>query len=332
MRKLLLGTTALAAAVSFSANALADVSISGYYEWRYESRSSKVTAYDGTTFNTDSEVKMTFSNKTDSGLDVSMKTELLNDSGDARVQESAITIAGGFGKLILGDDDGVNDAGLTVAANDLIGEEMYYTSGAGTAGSDHSLGIKNGDMANLAGDSPKIVYILPSMGGLTAGVSHTNASAAGNADTTQYALKYSMSAGGASVTIAGASGTTEVANAQDIDSQVMGVSVSAGNISATVSQAEYESATNNEEGTAAAVSFKVSDNMKIGIFTSEVEDSLSSFTTKEEYTNTGGEINYTIAPGLNAIINVEDYDYKAGSATGTNDSGTVSKLTIKATF
>ena len=331
MRKLLLGTTALAAAVSFSANALADVSISGYYEWRYESRSSKVTAYDGTTFNTDSEVKMTFSNKTDSGLDVSMKTELLNDSGDSRVQESAITIAGGFGKVILGDDDGINDI-IPVAANDLIGEEMYYTSGAGTAGSDHSLGIKNGDMANLGADNPKIVYILPSMGGLTAGVSHTNASAAGNTDTTQYGLSYSMSAGGASVTVAGASGTTEVAAAQDIDSQVMGVKVSAGNITATISQAEYESASNNEEGTAAAVSFKVSDNMKIGVFTSEVEDSLSTFTTKEEYTNTGGEINYTIAPGLNAIINVEDYDYKAGSATGTNDSGTVSKLTIKATF
>ena len=331
MRKLLLGTTALAAAVSFSANALADVSISGYYEWRYESRSSKVTAYDGTTFNTDSEVKMTFSNKTDSGLDVSMKTELLNDSGDSRVQESAITIAGGFGKVILGDDDGINDI-IPVAANDLIGEEMYYTSGAGTASSDHYLGIKNGDMANLGGDSPKIVYILPNMGGLTAGVSHTNASAAGNTDTTQYGLSYSMSAGGASVTIAGASGTTEVASAQDIDSQVMGVKVSAGNITATISQAEYENASNNEEGTAAAVSFKVSDNMKIGVFTSEVEDSLSSLTTKEEYTNTGGEINYTIAPGLNAIINVEDYDYKTGSAGGTSDSGTVSKLTIKATF
>ena len=331
MRKLLLGTTALAAAVSFSANALADVSISGYYEWRYESRSSKVTAYDGTTFNTDSEVKMTFSNKTDSGLDVSMKTELLNDSGDSRVQESAITIAGGFGKVILGDDDGINDI-IPVAANDLIGEEMYYTSGAGTASSDHYLGIKNGDMANLGGDSPKIVYILPNMGGLTAGVSHTNASAAGNADTTQYGLSYTMAAGGASVTIAGASGTTEVASAQDIDSQVMGVKVSAGNITATISQAEYENASNNEEGTAAAVSFKVSDNMKIGVFTSEVEDSLSSLTTKEEYTNTGGEINYTIAPGLNAIINVEDYDYKTGSAGGTSDSGTVSKLTIKATF
>ena len=51
MRKLLLGTTALAAAATLSANAaLADVSISGYYEWKYQSRSSNVTANDGTTF------------------------------------------------------------------------------------------------------------------------------------------------------------------------------------------------------------------------------------------------------------------------------------------
>ena len=41
MRKLLLGTSALVAA-TFSANALADVSISGYYEWRYESRSHRL--------------------------------------------------------------------------------------------------------------------------------------------------------------------------------------------------------------------------------------------------------------------------------------------------
>ena len=46
MRKLLLGTSALVAA-TFSANALADVSISGYYEWRYESRSSQVDSVDG---------------------------------------------------------------------------------------------------------------------------------------------------------------------------------------------------------------------------------------------------------------------------------------------
>ena len=62
MRKLLLGTTALAAAATLSANvAVADVSISGYYEWKYQSTSSDITANDGTTFSSDSEIKFSFS-------------------------------------------------------------------------------------------------------------------------------------------------------------------------------------------------------------------------------------------------------------------------------
>ena len=63
MRKLLLGTTALAAAATLSANvAVADVSISGYYEWKYQSTSSDITANDGTTFGSDSEITFNFSN------------------------------------------------------------------------------------------------------------------------------------------------------------------------------------------------------------------------------------------------------------------------------
>ncbi len=52
----------------------------------------------------------------------------------------------------------------------------------------------------------------------------------------------------------------------------------------------------------------------------------------KKYTNSGVEIAYTIASGLTAYINVEDYDYKKGTSTSDNDNGTVSKLTIKATF
>ena len=70
MRKLLLSTTALAAAATLSANALADVSISGYTEFNYQSRSSNVAASDGTSMGSDSEIKISFSNKTDSGLDI----------------------------------------------------------------------------------------------------------------------------------------------------------------------------------------------------------------------------------------------------------------------
>ena len=325
MRKLLLGTSALVAA-TFSANALADVSISGYYEWRYESRSSNVTTSDGTTFGSDSEVAIKFSNKTDAGLDVGLKLELETDAGNSVVQESAITISGGFGTLQLGGDDGINDGSIPVAALDLIGEEMFYTSGA-SAATDTALGIKNGDMANLAGNDNKVAYYLPAMGGLKVGVSHTNKSAAGNADTTDYGASYSMSAGGASITIAGATGTTENTT-QDIDSQVLGVKVVQGNISAIISQSEYEASSNDEQSTAAAISFKVSDAMTIGVFTAETEDD----STSEEYTNTGAELNYKIASGLNAIINVEDTDYKAGTTGKTADSGTASKLTIKATF
>ena len=79
MRKLLLGTTALAAAATLTANAaLADVSISGAIEWSYNSRSSNITAKDGTTFVTDGEVTFKFSNKTDSGLTIAHEVQLLS--------------------------------------------------------------------------------------------------------------------------------------------------------------------------------------------------------------------------------------------------------------
>jgi hypothetical protein len=327
MRKLLLSTTALAAAATLSANAaLADLSISGYYEWRYESRSSQVTANDGTYFGNDSEIAFNWSNKTDSGLNITMKQEFETDAGNSSVQESSIAIEGGFGKFILGGDDGVNDI-LPPAEVDLISEEMYYVSGASVADTDHNLGIKSGDMANLAGNDNKITYILPSMNGLTAGVSHTNKSAAGNADTTEYGVSYTVDAGGAAITIGGVSGTTENST-QDIDSQQLGLKVVSGNISFVLAQSEYEANGDDEQATGAALKYQVNDGMSVAVYTSNVDDDSSS----EEYTNSGAELIYSIASGLSAIITVEDYDYKVGTSGNTADNGTASKLTIKATF
>ena len=202
MRKLLLGTTAIAAAATLSANAaLADVSISGAYEFYYQSRSSNQgNTVDGTSTDTDSEIHVKFSNKTDSGLTIGFVTELLTDEGDT-VDESSISISGGFGKVVLGENDGVGD-NYGVASTDLIAEEVKAT-GVGT------LTLLAPDIAGLGADNPKIAYHLPAMGGLTAGISHTNSGPAGATDTTQYGLKYAMSAGGAAVTIGAATGTTE---------------------------------------------------------------------------------------------------------------------------
>ena len=109
----------------------------------------------------------------------------------------------------------------------------------------------------------------------------------------------------------------------------MGIKIATRNVSLIISQATYEANNTDETGTGAGISFKVNDAMTIGAFTTEVEDDISS----EEYTNTGAEIKYSIASGLTAFLNVEDYDYKIGTSSSTTaDSGTVSKLTIKATF
>ena len=347
MRKLLLGTTALAAAATLSANvAVADVSISGYYEWNYMSKSSDITANDGTTFGSDSEIAFKFSNKTDSGLTIGMTTELYSDGGDTGIDEGSIAISGGFGKIVLGQNDGAS-LDYEVVSTSLPAEEIY--AGIGTA---NDLKLTNAAISNLDADANKISYHLPAMGGLTAGVSHTNSGEAGSTDTTEFGAKYSMEAGGAAITLGYASATKE-ASSQDTDTTAIGVKVVSGNISAAVSQSTFEKAATavvagtastatdarvapidavdkaDEESIGAAVSFKVNDGMTITVHTAETDDGQ----TTESYSNAGVEIAYTLAPGLSAYLNVEDYDYKAGNSTGnTNDAGTASKLTIKATF
>ena len=348
MRKLLLGTTALAAAATLSANAaLADVSISGYYEWKYQSTSSDITANDGTTFGSDSEIAFKFSNKTDSGLDLGLTVEMFSDGDEtSNTDEASLSIAGGFGKVVLGQNDGVGD-NYGVSSTDLPAEEIY--AGVGT---DNDLVLVNADINGLSGDANKISYHLPAMGGLSAGVSFMNSGAAGSTDSTEFGAQYSMDAGGANITLGYASGTTE-ASSQDTDSSVIGVKISSGNITAAVSQSTYEKAAvaavagtastttaarvapisavdqADEESIGAAVSFKVNDGLTITAHTAETDDGQ----TTESYSNSGVEIAYTIASGLTAYINVEDYDYKAGNSTNnTNNAGTASKLTIKATF
>jgi outer membrane protein OmpU len=330
MRKLLLGTTALAAATTLSANvAIADVSIGGYYEWKYQSRGSDVATSDGTSTASDSEIKISFNNKTDSGLTIGMVTEIETDDGDTDINEGSLSIAGGFGKFVLGGNDGASD-NYGIDAEDVVAEEIQAT------GVD-SLALLDTDVESVDLDSNKISYHLPAIGGLKAGVSFTDSgsdSTTGAQDSTSFGAQYSMEAAGASITLGGATITQEqVSGTVDIESNNIGVKVVTGDITLIAAQATYEATNADEEANGVGVKFKVNDGMSIGAYTVKVEDSTG--TTDEEYSNTGAEVTYSIASGLTAYVNISDYDYKTGSGTGsgtTADSGTVSKLTIKATF
>ena len=329
MRKILLGTTALAAAATLSANAaLADVSIGGYYEWVYQSRSSTVAANDGTSMGVESEIKVTFSNKTDSGLDIKMAVEMQTDDDDTKIDESSLSIAGGFGRFVLGSDDNAAD-NYAIDAEDVVSEEIQAT---GTT----TLSLTDTDL-ETTGDANKITYHIPAMGGLKAGISYTDSgtdSTTGAQDSIEMGAQYTMSAGGASVTLAAATANTEqVSGTVDTESSNFGVSVTSGNITAKIAQSSYEATNKDEEANGVGVKFKISDALSLGAYTIKVEDSTG--TTDEEYSNTGAEVTYTIASGLTAYLNISDYDYKTGAGTGagtTADNGTVSKLTIKATF
>jgi hypothetical protein len=319
MRKLLLGTTALAAAATISASsALANPSIAGYYEWKYNSRGSDVAALDGTQFLSDSEIAFTFSNKTDSGLDISATFELASDTADGTIDEASMTISGGFGRLVLGENDGVGDS-YGVAESDIIAEDEAPTQVSASVGTTSDIGMSDAD-------GNKISYHIPATGGFTAGVNFTNAGEEGTADSRGYGARYVMDAGGNTVTVGAAKQLTEN-TVQDVDTFNMGVRVDSGNASFIVSQGESKSNDEDVSTNGLAVSYKLADGTQLGAYTVDSDDEEDA---DEEYSRTGVEVQYTIASGLTAYINVDNYEYKTGTSESTiADKGTNSKLTIK---
>jgi hypothetical protein len=301
-------------------------SVSGYYEWTYNSRSSNqntgATSLDGTSFGSDSEITFKFSNKTDSGLTVGMVTEFETDDTNSAVNESSIYISGGFGKVVLGGNDGVGD-NYGIGASDLIAEDTRPSVVSASIGT--SSDITMGD-----GDANKIAYHLPAMGGLTVGASYADSgSKETSTDTTSFGARYAMDAGGNAVTLGFATQTTEAATT-DTDSQNLGIKIVSGNMSFAVAQSSVESAADDYDTMGASVSYTMANGMVLGAYTMKSEDDKD---VNEEYTASGVEVQYTIAAGLKAYINVDDYEYTPGTSdTTTSDSGTNSKLTIKATF
>ena len=327
MRKLLLGTTALAAAATLSANAaLADVSISAAQEWHFISFGSKDTALDGNSFSQDSEIAFKFSNKTDSGLDISYTVEMESDAGAGGIDESSLTISGGFGSIMLGQNDGVATA-YAIEAEDATQEE--------SAGSVASATIRfDTDVSLDETDGNKIAYTLPAMGGFKAGVSFEDSGAGtSSTDITAYGASYTAEASGATVTIGAATVTQEqAAGTPDKDAQNIGVKISSGAATFYAAQSIYQESDEDIEAQGVGASYDLGNGLVISGYTMTAEDSLDA---GEEYTSNSIEAAYTIASGLTAVFNVTNYDYKPGTNNDNSeaaDDGTISKLVIRATF
>jgi hypothetical protein len=328
MRKLLLTSSALVAAASISSYAVADVSVTGEFEWKYIQRAADMTSVDGDDFGTDNEIVISFSNKTDSGLTIGGKMEIGNYNDDtsgttAVIDESVLTISGGFGTFRLGSEDSIHET-FGVTEVDLIDEEgngrFTGNSISGNAGEQGST------------DTNKIAYITPAMGGFKAGISvEDSGSGTMASDMTAMGASYTMPLADGSLLIEYNQSTKD--GTTDIDTTNMGATFTMGAMSLIVaSMTKEQGTTNDEEGTGFAIKYDMGGGMTIAASTTEVEDTATtSGGENEKYTANIGEVVYTVAPGLKAKVTYTDYEYKDGGATG-DDSGQITQLTLTAAF
>ena len=175
LKRVLLGSTALLGAGAMlltaqEASAQVEVSVGGFARWAVAAgnfndltgNNNRRSLY----FRNDTEVFVTFRGKDDAtGTEYGAKVELEADTNALfNADETWLWIKGSWGELRLGDEDG--------------GADMFKVGGAsvaaGTGGIDGM-----GEVAPVpvwprrSGDATKIVYISPSMGGLSVALSYT---------------------------------------------------------------------------------------------------------------------------------------------------------------
>ena len=345
MRKFLLSSTSIVAAATIASYASADVSVTGNFDWKYTNISSNVTASDGTSMAQDHEVVISFSNKTDSGLTIGGRFDM--DGDTAGLDESSVSIAGGFGTIVLGANDGVSDA-FGVTEQDVIADEPHLGKFSAAAIADTSatttVGIAtNAGEVNVSGDDNKIAYFTPAMGGFRAGYSMSDAGVGAVSDNvTDMGFSYTFPLEGGSV-LAEYNQVTKDGDADDEEYKAKnyGVTVTMGAMTVIASTMSAEEATAGSniltediEATGIGVSYDLGGGIIIAASSMESEDSVDKTAAgaKEKYSSNIGEVSYSIAPGLTANITYNDYDYKAGGAGTTADGGSITQLTINATF
>jgi len=320
MKKLAISATLVAL---MSTTALAEVSISGTTEFYYRDVDSQITANKGDSMgNTDNEIKFTFSNKSDTGLEYGYVVEMstVADSSST-VDESSLYISGGFGKVVLGGNDAVTD-NFGIGEQDIMDEEVTGTYTNATIQS-------NAGENSYSSDSDKVSYFTPIFSGFQTGISVYDSGVAGTSDSISYGASYTIDA----LKVGYTKGTEEVSGAIDNDSQNIGAKFSFGSATVVAAMSKVEGADEDIETVGFGGNYKLPEGFTLAASTMTSEDSLDfSGTEKEKLTQNMLEIKKEIVPGLNGYINYTDYSYKNGGESSTDDDGTVTQFKITASF
>ena len=287
MKKILLGSTAIVAAGMIASVPSADAAskmklgVGGYMEqWFGFTSGDDGVGQDYSGFSTVSDPEIFFKGKTklDNGITVGVNVQLEATQNGDQIDEQYMEVSGGFGKIIIGDE------------NSAMYKMHYAPSdfGIGTNSGDNTswndpVADAEGDSINMGShfrspfgatyiepdavnDSAKISYFTPRVSGFQLGVSYAPDGAqdnnslpnrdAVNSDYVMVGANFVQKMGGMSVGISGGYGTvTDAAvGGDEPEATSFGIKMGMGAISAGVSYANFSDG-NDAEGINAGVAY-----------------------------------------------------------------------------
>jgi outer membrane protein OmpU len=190
MKKILLGTTAIAAAALYAQAAQAQITVTlgGYTEFFGAYFDDDVPGRTSREFQLETEIVVRADGKADNGLLYGAKVELQNTSGpnsSVVTDEASVYVGGTWGRIELGDFDGAADTlaiyAPLIGIEQLDGDAYDFLTATPTTGP--SAGTTFGarpfyDLIKApdSGDATKVMYLTPRFAGIQAGVSYATQS------------------------------------------------------------------------------------------------------------------------------------------------------------
>jgi len=364
MNKVLLGTTALigAALLAGPAQAQLEVTVGGYTAFQAGYFDNEAANSSDRDFQSEAQLTVNADGTADNGLQYGAKVVLeTSTSDDANADETSIYLAGTWGRVELGDDDGASELGVTAPTVGIGQINGSYDDFVTAADRGHTLNDR-GD-ANFkpldSDDSTKITYYTPSFSGFQAGVSFTPEVGSNGegvvfsdltsdfSDSWETAVRYTGEFSGVGVVVGGQYNFADSTDAtvEDINAWGLGAKVAYngftfgggytdnGDSGATVGLANADSSSWNlgltyEQGPwGVGISYLDVD------FDDNGDDNglLSSDGNGGDYSVVALGGTYTVAPGLTTGIDAAFYE-RNRTAVGTDTDGTVVMMDVTAAF
>jgi hypothetical protein len=336
MRKVLLTTTALVALGGVSAASAVD--ISGSYAFTYTDTSNTGGSADapevsGDSFGNDTNIDFTNSITTDNGLTfgILVRLDSEEDSGNQAfaVEDQGLTIDGDFGRIMMGQTDGIVDG-----MDNFMTSSNMMEIGATTTNN----ALNNNTAVPDNEGAGKVGYRSPNINGFQFGFSTEDggAGATANDDVTSYIVTYNFM-DMATLGYAAAEDPDDNNAGADTDYTQYGIGADVGPFFISVAKGTEKvkaagggADTSKVDTTDMEIQYGVNDATNLYALIVDSEDKTGT-NVGDKFEGTTIGLTYSIAPGVTFLYEYNDGDFTDSSAN-TNEGRVASRARLSVSF